>query len=80
MGKIVCVVNEAYTSKTCSWSGEIIDKLGGRKTITGSDSVSMGRDTNGARGIFLRALRDTSWLRALTYKACIGTEALISQR
>ncbi|RMH15241.1 MAG: hypothetical protein D6698_11440 [Gammaproteobacteria bacterium] len=24
-GKTVIVVNEAYTSKTCSWNGKIID-------------------------------------------------------
>ena len=28
-GKALLVVNEAYTSKTCSWSGEIIPNLGG---------------------------------------------------
>ena len=31
--KELLLVNEAYTSKTCSWSGEIIAKLGGRKVI-----------------------------------------------
>ena len=36
-GKQLLLVNEAYTSKTCSWSGEIIPSLGGRKTIVGSD-------------------------------------------
>ncbi len=62
-GKHVLIVNEAYTSKTCSWSGEIIPNLGGRKVVTGSDGVSLGRDINGARGIFLRALGDTPWLQ-----------------
>ena len=46
------LVNEAYTSKTCSWSGEIIQSLGGRRTVAGSDGVRMNRDINGARGIF----------------------------
>jgi putative transposase len=59
MGKTVLDVNEAYTSKTCSWSGEIIWKLGGRKIIRGSDGISMSRDMNGARGIYLRALVDS---------------------
>lgn len=59
-GKTVVQQNEAYTSKTCSWSGEIVDKLGGRRVIRGSDGVSMDRDVNGARGILLRALRDTA--------------------
>ena len=54
--KQLLLVNEAYTSKTCSWSGEIIANLGGRKVIEGSDGIRVGRDTNGARRIFLRAL------------------------
>lgn len=36
-GKMVLEVNEAYTSRTCSGSGEIIPHPGGRKAITGSD-------------------------------------------
>lgn len=58
--KEVIDVNEAYTSKTCSWSGEIVN-IGGRKVIRGSDGVRMDRDANGARGILLRALVDTPW-------------------
>ena len=72
-GKQVLVVNEAYTSKTCSWSGEIIANLGGRKVVRGSDGVSLERDINGARGIFLRALGDFPALRKLTQE-CIGGE------
>jgi len=62
-GKVLVLMNEAYTSKTCSWSGEIIARLGGKKTIKGSDGVELDRDLNGARGIFLRALADTPALR-----------------
>ena len=62
-GRIVLIVNEAYTSKTVSWTGEIIQNLGGRKTVKSSDGQSMDRDINGARGIFLRALGDTPFLR-----------------
>ena len=62
-GKALLLVNEAYTSKTCSWSGEIIANLGGRKVIIGSDGIRVNRDTNGARGIFLRALGDNPALR-----------------
>ena len=62
-GKALMLVNEAYTSKTCSWSGEIISKLGGRKVIMGSDGIRLDRDINGARGIFLRALGDSPALR-----------------
>ncbi|MBW4574066.1 MAG: transposase [Aphanothece sp. CMT-3BRIN-NPC111] len=63
-GKVVLDVNEAYTSKTVSWTGEIVPKLGGAKIIkyklTGQKML---RDWNGARGIFLRALVDTPSLR-----------------
>jgi putative transposase len=57
LGKVVIRVNEAYTTKTASWTGEIIKNLGGRKTIK-SAGLSVSRDINGARGIFLRALGD----------------------
>ena len=57
LGKTVLRVNEAYTSKTASWTGEIIQNLGGRKTIK-SGGITVNRDVNGARGIFLRALGD----------------------
>lgn len=58
-GKTVLIQDEAYTSKTCSWSGEVIQNLGGRRRVRGSDGFSMDRDVNGARGVFLRALGDT---------------------
>ncbi len=70
-GKQVLVVNEAYTSKTCSWSGEIIANLGGRRVIRGADGVELDRDINGARGIFLRALGDIPSLRR-HWQGCIG--------
>ena len=72
-GKQVLLVNEAYTSKTCSWSGEIVANLGGRREIAGSDGVRLDRDINGARGIFLRALGDTP---SLMSSACIATNAV----
>lgn len=63
-GKVVMDVNEAYTSKTVSWTGEIIHKLGGAKFVKSpSDGRVMPRDVNGARGIFLRALVDTPSLK-----------------
>ncbi|WP_242046244.1 MULTISPECIES: transposase [Calothrix] len=62
--KLVIDVNEAYTSKTVSWTGEIIHNLGGGKFIKSlTDGRVMPRDLNGARGIFLRALVDTPSLR-----------------
>jgi putative transposase len=63
-GKIILSdINEAYTSKTVSWTGEIV-KIGGARIIKSKiDGRVMNRDLNGARGIFLRALVDTPWLR-----------------
>ncbi len=60
-GKTVIAVDEAYTSKTCSWSGEMVN-VGSREVVRGSDGISMHRDVNGARGIFLRALAELPWL------------------
>lgn len=67
-GKTVVDVNEAYTSKTCSWTGEIKQNLGGAKTIT-FGGVTLDRDINGARGILLRALVDKP---SLIDSVCIG--------
>ena len=60
-GKVVLDVCEAYTSKTASWTGEI-KQVGGAKRIR-SNGITVDRDINGARGIFLRALVDTPSLR-----------------
>lgn len=57
-GKMVLDVNEAYTSKTVSWNGEIISNLNGSKTIS-SDSLTMDRDLNAARNIFIKTVVDT---------------------
>jgi putative transposase len=73
-GKDVILVNEAYTSKTCSWSGEIIGNLGGRRIVAGSDGTRVDRDINGARGIFLRALGDTPALHVYV-QGRIGNDA-----
>ncbi|MBW4571626.1 MAG: transposase [Tolypothrix carrinoi HA7290-LM1] len=64
MSKTVIDCNEAYTSKTVSWTGEIV-KIGGARTIKSPvTGYKMNRDLNGARGIFLRALVDTPWLQS----------------
>lgn len=55
--KNLVIVNEAWTSKTANWTGEIVSKLGGGKTIT-SNCVTVDRDANGALGIMLKALVD----------------------
>ena len=67
-GKTVIDVNEAYTSKTASWTGEVKYNLGGAKSIT-SGGLTVDRDVNGARGILLRALVDSPSLRT---SVCIG--------
>ncbi|MCC3427813.1 MAG: transposase [Microcoleus sp. PH2017_01_SCD_O_A] len=62
-GKVALTdINEAYTSKTVSWTGEV-KKIGGSRVIRDRDGRCMNRDLNGARGIFLRASVDTPWLR-----------------
>lgn len=71
LGKQVAEVNEAYTSKTCSWSGKIINSLGGRKIIS-DGHIRLDRDINAARGIFLRALVDSPSL----FSVCIGSNSL----
>ena len=47
-------VCEAYTSKTVSWTGEVVANLGGSKVIKSSEGHRMDRDLNGARGIFIK--------------------------
>ena len=62
-GVTVLSVNEAYTTKTVSWTGEVLENVGGAAVIEGSDGERMDRDYNGARGIYLRAPGDTPALR-----------------
>jgi len=62
-GKLVLDVCEAYTSKTVSWTGEILNIGGAKKIRSRIDGHVMDRDVNGARGIFLRALVDTPWVQ-----------------
>ncbi|MEG4851293.1 transposase [Microcoleus sp. B5-D4] len=62
--KLVIDCSEAYTSKTVSWTGEIVPNLGGARTIKSqATGLRMDRDLNGARGVFLRALVDAPLLR-----------------
>ena len=55
-GKTVIIQNEAYTSKTCSWCGNI-QRVNYVYRCNSCLNV-MVRDENGARGIFLRAILD----------------------
>lgn len=58
-GKRLIIGNEAYTSKTRSWDGSIVQNLGGAKTIS-DGTIRVDRDINGARGFMLRALYGNS--------------------
>lgn len=54
-------VTEEYTSKTCTNCGHVHTKLGGNKTFKCPDcGTIIKRDFNGALGIFLKALWDTT--------------------
>ncbi|NEO44758.1 MAG: transposase [Moorea sp. SIO4A3] len=60
-GCFVVDVTEEYTSKTCTKCGHVHSKLGGSKKFACSEcGHTLDRDHNGAFGIFLKALRDTS--------------------
>ena len=68
--------SEAYTSKTCSCCGEI-QNIGSKKLLKCKNcGTVMDRDLNGARGIFLRALRDHS----LLHNCSMQTLSLESKR
>ncbi|NET45215.1 transposase [Okeania sp. SIO2B3] len=54
--KAVLDVSEAYTSKTVSWTGEILNNLGGKKVVIGNDGFRLDRDLNGARGILIKSV------------------------
>jgi putative transposase len=61
-GCIVVDVTEEYTSKTCTCCGHVHAKLGGSKKFKcPSCGFEIPRDFNGAFGILLKALRDTSY-------------------
>ena len=56
-GKVVIVVNEAYTSKTCTRCGELNEKLGGSKKFKcRACGLVLDRDINDARNIALRTI------------------------
>ena len=72
---LVLDVDEAYTSKTRSWDGTVNTKLGGAKAIRDDTGFGMDRDVNGARGIFLRALGASPFLRGLLTQVASQTTA-----
>ena len=64
-GSTLIIVNEAYTSKTNSFSGEIFN-VGSRKSFK-YDNITVDRDINGARNILIRAMRDSSLTAAMPF-------------
>jgi len=69
---LVLDVSEAYTSKTCSYCGQI-HNLGSKKRMAcKSCSVSTDRDSNGARGIMLRALSVSTPLHEMMKRAFVN--------
>ena len=69
-GAQVIDVCEAYTSKTVSWTGELVANLGGSKVIKSLEGHRMDRDLNGARGIFIKNVA-----RALTVSPSTTVDA-----
>jgi transposase len=51
--------SEAFTSKTNSFTGELINNLGSKEKFE-FDNIFVDRDINGARNILIRAMRDAS--------------------
>ena len=72
-------VNEAYTSKTRSWDGSIKSNLGGAIVIRDESGFGMDRDVNGARGVFLRALGDSPFLRGLLTQDALQQTSTVSR-
>jgi len=65
-------VTEEYTSKTCTKCGHIHRKLGGSKTFRCPNcGYEIPRDFNGALGIFLKALWDTTMLSDVSDECAI---------
>jgi putative transposase len=58
LGKQYVSISEAFTSKTNSFNGDIMNI--GSKEAFYFEGIKVNRDINGARGILLRALRDSS--------------------
>ncbi|WP_324235461.1 hypothetical protein [Okeania sp.] len=42
--KVVLDVSGAYTSKTVGWTGDILNNLGGKKVVVGSNGFRLDRD------------------------------------
>ena len=58
-GVVYIEQNESYTSKTNSFTGELMNNLGSKEWFV-YDGIKVHRDLNGARNILIRARRDSS--------------------
>lgn len=68
-GRTLFRVSEAYTSRTNSFTGDLMD-IGSREWFS-HGNFRINRDVNGARGILLRALRDISAQRDESSLGCL---------
>ncbi|MDP2434222.1 MAG: transposase [archaeon] len=67
----VAIVDESYTSKTCSSCGALDYKLGGKKVYRcASCKMVMDRDINGAKNIFLKNFEALTLVLALGPTPC----------
>lgn len=65
-------MTEEYTSKTCTSCGHIHHKLGGNKIFKCPHcGYEINRDFNGALGIMLKALWDTTLLSSVTAESAV---------
>lgn len=55
--KILCIVNESYTSKTCSHCGELNDMEGSEEYHCMTCGFRVDRDVNGSLNILIKNLR-----------------------
>lgn len=67
-GKTVIDVCEAFTSQTESWSGKIRNIKGSK--VIGRGKITLDRDLNGARNIFIRSLGDSPALKEILGVRC----------
>jgi len=55
--KTLCIVNESYTSKTCTECGELNDVQGSEEYHCNVCGLDVDRDVNGSRNILIKNLR-----------------------
>jgi putative transposase len=68
-GKAVMDITEEYTSKTVSWTGEVVE-IGSAKKIKDKNGNRMDRDLNGARNILIKSLSDLTFREQISALGC----------